>query len=381
MNSRFAVIDVETTGFGKKDSVLEIGVVLLDGDEIVLEWDTLINPNRDIANSDIHGLSPRHLSTAPFFADVANDIASLVSDRILVAHNLPFDQRMLFNEFEKLEIISDAGKGICTYNATRMKLSVACEKFGIRQSETHRALSDARATAVLLSRAGIDVEGTAPAQIQHEKGRPFSRTISRNAFESGQSQRSSRIRKIMHSLEVPYGNSAEMSYMDALTSALSDLYLDSVEENSLREWAEYLGLDSNQVNKTHERYLVSFIDAAMRDGLVTEEEQNQINALSKILGVNITVKKSVESRSNLRVKDGIRVCFTGSAKGVNGEEITREELEEIARNRGMIPVDSVTKKSCDLVVAADINSMSSKARKAKEWGISLMSVKEFLSPE
>ena len=48
--NRFAVVDTETTGFGKTDRILEIGIVLVDGNEMVQEWETLINPERDISN-------------------------------------------------------------------------------------------------------------------------------------------------------------------------------------------------------------------------------------------------------------------------------------------------------------------------------------------
>jgi DNA polymerase-3 subunit epsilon len=367
---------VETTGFGNKDSILEIGIVLLDDDEIVLEWETLINPNRDISNSQIHGINPSHLSTAPFFSDVANDIASLLSDRILVAHNLPFDQRMLTNEYSKLDIGIDPGRGICTYNATKMKLEVACKTYGIKNTESHRALADARATAILLSRAEIDVKSALPAIIQHSVGKPFSRTISRSAFEHPELKKTSRIRRIMHSLDVPSGNSAQMSYMDALTSALSDLHLDVIEKESLREWAQYLGLDSKEIREMHEQYLNEFVIAAKRDGLVTKEEQSQIDSLSQLLGVEMQIDSN--GITEFKLITGLKICFTGSARKENGVEISREELEAIAKKRGLIPVDSVTKKGCDLVVAADINSMSSKARKAKEWGIPVISVDDFL---
>ena len=378
--TRFAVIDIESTGFGKKDSILEIGIVLLDDDEIVLEWETLINPNRDISNSNIHGIGAKHLSTAPFFKDVSNDIASLVSERVLVAHNLPFDQRMLMNEFDKLKIEADPGHGICTYNATKMKLEVACEKYGIRNLESHRALADARATALLLARAEINKENVKQAQIPYVAGKPFSRTISRNAFESAKQKSSSRIRRIMHTLDVPAGNSAQMSYMDALTSALSDLHLDAIEKESLKEWADYLGLTSSEIENAHSEYLTNFIEAAKRDGIITVDESEQIRALSHLLSVEPAsdINQSSQSLSKVQLSKGLRVCFTGSARDNKGNEITRESLERLAIERGLVPVDSVSKKSCDLVIAADINSMSSKAKKAKEWGISLISVGEFL---
>ena len=379
MKQRFAVIDVETTGFGKKDSILEIGIVLLDGDEIVLEWETLVNPNRDVANSEVHGINPSHLSTAPFFSEISNDVASLISGRVIVAHNLPFDQRMLVNEFSKLEKIVDPGRGFCTFSATKLKLSSACEQYGIRNSDSHRALSDARSTAILLSRLSPSEDSLTSAFIDHIPGLPFTRTITRGAFDSQVDRSFPRIRRIMHSLNVEFDNSSLMSYMDALTSALSDLRLDAIEKTSLSEWAEALGLNEGDVEEAHLKYLEEFIKAAERDGIVTEVERSQIESLAKALEVEKTVIQETYSVSDFRFFKGMRICFTGSAKDESGRELSRDHLEDIAKRFGYEPVSGVTKKGCDLLVAADINSMSSKAKKAKEWGIPVISVEEFLA--
>lgn len=50
---KIGVVDFETTGFGKTDRIIEVGLVLVDGDRIVDEWQTLVNPERDIYNSQI----------------------------------------------------------------------------------------------------------------------------------------------------------------------------------------------------------------------------------------------------------------------------------------------------------------------------------------
>jgi DNA polymerase-3 subunit epsilon len=96
---RFAIVDTETTGFGKNDRILEIAVVLMDGTEIINEWETLVNPERDISNSDIHGITSNQVSMAPTFKDISSNLASLLDDRIIVAHNISFDRRMLTQEF------------------------------------------------------------------------------------------------------------------------------------------------------------------------------------------------------------------------------------------------------------------------------------------
>ena len=92
---RFAIIDTETTGFGKTDRLVEVAVVLVEGNEIIQEWETLINPERDISNSNIHGITSELVSLAPTFAEINSELSRLISGTIMVAHNISFDQRML----------------------------------------------------------------------------------------------------------------------------------------------------------------------------------------------------------------------------------------------------------------------------------------------
>jgi DNA polymerase-3 subunit epsilon len=76
---RIAVIDVETTGLYKSDRVVEIAIVTLDGDGAITdEFDTLINPARDVGPTWIHRITPSMVSSAPLFADVAGHIAARV---------------------------------------------------------------------------------------------------------------------------------------------------------------------------------------------------------------------------------------------------------------------------------------------------------------
>ena len=67
------------------------------------------------------------------------------------------------------------------------------------------------------------------------------------------------------------------------------------------------------------------------------------------------------------LSSGMRICFTGEAL-VGGRVWTRGELSEIARRNGCEPVKSVTRKMCDILVAADVSSASGKARKARIYG-------------
>jgi DNA polymerase-3 subunit epsilon len=63
---------------------------------------------------------------------------------------------------------------------------------------------------------------------------------------------------------------------------------------------------------------------------------------------------------------------------IDGVAVPRDEIEETAAFAGLQPVEGVTKK-CNLLVCADPASMSSKTKKARAYGIPIMSFAEFVS--
>src|SRR3712207_1818935 len=88
-----AVVDVETTGLSPRtDRIVEIGIVLLDSrGEVESEFETLINPGRDVGPTGIHGISASDVVDAPLFGDVAPHLRSLLAGRVVVALNALFD--------------------------------------------------------------------------------------------------------------------------------------------------------------------------------------------------------------------------------------------------------------------------------------------------
>ena len=116
-----------------------------------------------------------------------------------------------------------------------------------------------------------------------------------------------------------------------------------------------------------------------RDGIITENEQKLITMISDTLGIaDVAIPQVTELPPVSSLRIGMRVCFTGSAI-VEGKPIARDFLEKTAAQAGMQPVGSVTRKNCDLLVAADSSSRSGKTRKARDYGIPVMTVEEFLN--
>ncbi len=89
------VVDVETTGFGPNDRVVEIAAITLDPAtwETVDEYDTLINPGRDVGPTGVHGITASMVEAAPTFSDIIAAIAGRLQGSLLIAHNLAFDSR------------------------------------------------------------------------------------------------------------------------------------------------------------------------------------------------------------------------------------------------------------------------------------------------
>jgi DNA polymerase-3 subunit epsilon len=68
---RYAIVDTETTGLYKSDRVIEIAIIVLGESGTLLdEWDTLLDPGRDVGPVDIHGVSATMVAAAPVFEDV-----------------------------------------------------------------------------------------------------------------------------------------------------------------------------------------------------------------------------------------------------------------------------------------------------------------------
>jgi DNA polymerase III subunit epsilon len=380
MSRNFAVIDCETTGFGKSDRMLEVAVVVLEGRtlETVDEFDTLLNPMRDVGRSDIHGIKPSMLAAAPAFEEVVAGLARRIDGTVLVGHNLRFDAGFLAQECERAGTAFDAGEGICTYQATGAKLAAAAGHFGIPLEGHHRALVDARATAELFRRVLENVE-SAPAHMPAPSRTQTVRTLRREAVGAPST---TPLARLLSRACYPSSLDACVEYFDMLDFVLADGVVSPDERLALDRQIAALGLSRAQVDAMHEAYYQSILRAVERDQHVSEDEHAMLVSVARALSVPNAVIPSVTQlarpRSPGALAPGLRVCFTGAATDADGNPIERSDLERLAAASGLQPVSSVTKKSCDLLVAADPESASGKAQKARQYGVPVMSIEAFL---
>lgn len=157
MEKKFAIVDIETTGgLYRRDKIIEIGIVLVENQEIIDEFSSLIHPGFSIPYNitRITGIHDAMVSSAPKFYEVAKEIVQWTENHIFVAHNVRFDYSFIRQEFEDLAY-TYSRKQLCTARLSRSllpqlgryNLDNLIQHFGISIKNRHRALDDARATA------------------------------------------------------------------------------------------------------------------------------------------------------------------------------------------------------------------------------------------
>jgi DNA polymerase-3 subunit epsilon len=160
----FAVIDVETTGGSAagSDRIIEVAVVLVQGERRHLVFESLVNPGRHIPGvvSSITGITNDMVRSAPAFEEIAEQLLDVLAGRVFVAHNARFDWRFVATELKRARALRLEGARLCTVRlARRLVQSVeSCAldaltlRFDLANPARHRAAGDALATAELLHR-------------------------------------------------------------------------------------------------------------------------------------------------------------------------------------------------------------------------------------
>ncbi len=100
----YAIVDIETTGGRpQSDKITEIAIYIHDGERIVDEYATLINPEKPIPYfiTGLTGISNEMVEDAPRFFEVAKQIVEVTQDHIFVAHNANFDYNFIKEEFKR----------------------------------------------------------------------------------------------------------------------------------------------------------------------------------------------------------------------------------------------------------------------------------------
>lgn len=399
MADYIAVVDVETTGLfpERHDRIVEIGIVITSADGRIHEqYESLVNPERDLGPTGIHRISAAEVTHAPKFRDIAGDVMALLrSARVVAGHNISFDRRFLIDEYRRVDVVLPAFPCFCTYQSLgRSSLEACCQEFEVLfEGEPHAALSDARATARLIhSMVRLDPESAAALNGVDGCGWPDvtalrTAAVPRRVARERLSQPPTFLQRIIAkgSRDVDVTSEEMLSYLALLDRVLEDRSIDETESESLVSLAESLGLGSGQVREAHSSYLQSLVVHALGDGVVTDIERRDLTEVARLIGCDQGELNGMLESASDKLKSvaaspsststtlsGKTVCFTGELQSrIKGDPLTRELAEAMAERAGMLVASGVTKK-LDILVVADPSTQSGKAKKARAYGTRIL---------
>ena len=161
----FYVLDTETTGTGKTDEVIQIGIVDKQGTVIM---DELVKPTIPVPSgaTRVHGITNRMLVDKPDFTELYVKLSSTLAGTPLIAYNMAFDWRLLHQSVTRFQLpMLRTGarhcamkqyaqfRGVAGRSGYRWhKLTTAAMYEDIRVENAHNALGDVRMTLALIQK-------------------------------------------------------------------------------------------------------------------------------------------------------------------------------------------------------------------------------------
>lgn len=170
--------DTETTGFAKTDEIVELGAIREDGELLHYYFKPSIRvPQEAVA---VHGLSNEALASAPTFDACLPGIIEFFRGHEVIAHNAPFDTRMMTQSFERHGapdfrlMVNDVACTLAMAKKVIPKgepttLDALCKRYGVSLEgrDLHGALIDAQLLRQVYPKLIADFEALkgAPAAV------------------------------------------------------------------------------------------------------------------------------------------------------------------------------------------------------------------------
>jgi DNA polymerase III subunit epsilon len=284
------------------------------------------------------------------------------------------------------------------------RLSACQDHFGLKSLANHSAEDDARCVAELLralideaTRRGMSTLGDVGCDCdwpsewpQITPSRKFhSRSSAREQTAPEDTYLGQLIRRLPRD-ELSKDDNIACMYFDTLDRALEDRRLSEDESDLLFSLANGWGLTQEAVIRLHKGYFSSLVRVALADGVISKGERADLDEVAHCLALGqddveqtlFDIDEVASASSNLGSAaptslKGMSVCFTGELIcRIDGQPITRAMAERFASNAGLTVANSVTKK-LDILVVADPDSMSGKAKKARDYGTRIMAERVF----
>ena len=156
------VVDFETTGLNpRKCRIIEIGAVRIRNGQVVEEYSRFVNPMESIPQEvvELTGITDAMVADAKPAQEEIPKLLEFIGKAAFAAHNAKFDYAFLTEECKRLgveismPVIDTLEFSRRMYPSLKShRLGAVCKSLGISLKNAHRAVHDARATALMLNR-------------------------------------------------------------------------------------------------------------------------------------------------------------------------------------------------------------------------------------
>jgi DNA polymerase III subunit epsilon len=177
-----ALLDVETTGRDPSaDRVVEVGIAVGRGGDVIARYNWLINPGMPIPDEarQVHGITDDDVRESPRFEVIAHEIAAALGGCIPAAYNAAFDRAFLHAEFGRAALVAGQAFGAQRPDIPALRREVewldpliwarelqreekskalgeVAARLGVKLETAHRAMDDAEAALLVFYKLAAD---------------------------------------------------------------------------------------------------------------------------------------------------------------------------------------------------------------------------------
>jgi DNA polymerase-3 subunit epsilon len=289
-----AIIDFETTGLTPGyDRVVEASVVRVDpGEHPCVVFDTLVNPARPMAATEIHGITDADVATAPRFQDIAGEVLAATKGCVIAAYNVYFDIKFLKFELSNAGVTHEPPHLCLMYLRPmlglggRCKLEEACRLHGIEYEASHVAAHDALAAGHLFGDYLNEIrrrEVMTFDDLAALKSYKFNDSFTCEPFPEPATYGLRRFDDIVSragfAAPVDPVRQATAAYWDALKTVLADLDITDEEMAHVQNERHRGGLKDEQIRVLHARAFASVIAQFASDQWLDDREVGKLRRL------------------------------------------------------------------------------------------------------
>lgn len=334
------ILTVGDEGRMSRPRPVEIAVAFDDGTAVT----TLVNPQRDLADARrAFGIAVSDVLLAPTLAEVWQVIAPMLAGCTPVGVGIDETLGLIDFELKRLGLVVPTPLGADVKG---------------RRPAAGTALDRARAALDAFTRTGADDSGAMPFDDVEASEAFTGCLVSRDA-------------------EVATPASAHLPGLSAVLDVsrpVGALLLGQPVPGALPDTPWHAAARHSVADQ---------LRAAAARVPLTPDALDRLRAVQDLLGV-VVVDSSVEAALvgddiGAVLIAGVRVCFTGTAEDDRGRVIDRDDMHDRAAAAGLLPVKTVSKTRCDVLITAEVGTQSGKARKALEYGKPVFPAADFLA--